>query len=245
VWGSFADISKGPAPGGTFNQPWGISLSPDGSFVYVTDVWNHRIQKFSAKGEFVTTWGYFGQAENPDAFWGPRDVVVDSNGRVIVTDTGNKRIVIFDADGNFISQFGSEGFSAGQFDEPVGLALDKDGNLYVADTWNQRIQVFSPDSAGSFTPALSWDVYTWSGQTWDNKPYLAADSEGHIFATDPEGSRVIEFTNKGDIIRFWGDFGTDSSSFDLAGAVTVDPEGGVWVTDTGNGRVMHFTLPPG
>ena len=35
-WGSFADIATGNAPQGTFNEPWGIAVGPDGS-VYVTD----------------------------------------------------------------------------------------------------------------------------------------------------------------------------------------------------------------
>ncbi|HNB54938.1 MAG TPA: hypothetical protein PK530_23515, partial [Anaerolineales bacterium] len=86
VWGSFADILQGSAPPGTFNQPWDVALSPDGAFVYVADTWNHRVQKFTANGEFVTMWGTFGQAETPDAFWGPRDVSVDASGNVFVTD---------------------------------------------------------------------------------------------------------------------------------------------------------------
>jgi uncharacterized protein (TIGR03663 family) len=243
VWGSFADIAQGEAPGGTFNQPWGIALGPDGS-VYVADIWNSRIQKFTPDGKFILMWGYFGQGETPTAFWGPRDVVVDSLGHVLVSDTGNKRIVIFDADGNFISQFGSEGFSPGQFSEPVGLAIDGQGRLYVADTWNQRIQVFTPDSGGNYTPLTSWDIYGWFGQSVDNKPYLAADDQGHVFATDPEAYRVLEFTSQGDILRYWGDYGLGTNSFGLAGAVAVDPLGGVWVSDTNNDRLMHFTLPP-
>jgi sugar lactone lactonase YvrE len=69
VWGSFADIAQGEAPPSTFYEPWGIAIGPDGS-VYVADTWNHRIQKFTAKGEFIKMWGYFGQAEQPDGFWG-------------------------------------------------------------------------------------------------------------------------------------------------------------------------------
>lgn len=84
-------------------------------------------------------WGYFGQAETPVALWGPRDVFVDSQGKVFVSDTGNKRIIIYDQDGNFISQIGSAGLAQGQFDEPVGLAIDNNNQLFIADTWNQRI----------------------------------------------------------------------------------------------------------
>ncbi len=59
-WGSFADIANGDAPGGTFNEPWGVAVAGDGS-IYVTDTWNHRIQKFNSNGEFITMWGIFGQ----------------------------------------------------------------------------------------------------------------------------------------------------------------------------------------
>jgi predicted membrane-bound mannosyltransferase/sugar lactone lactonase YvrE len=242
VWGSFADLAQGAAPGGTFFEPWGLAVAPDGS-VYVADTWNHRIQKFSPEGEFLTMWGFFGQAERPDAFWGPRDVVIDEEGRIIVSDTGNKRIVIFGPDGESIAEFGEEGFALGQFYEPVGLALDTDGNLYVADTWNQRIQSFSPDSLGSFQSLNSWDVFGWYGQSLDNKPFLAADDQVHIFATDPEGVRILEFTSEGEIVRYWGDYSLGNDGFSLVGGIEVDSQGDVWVTDAGNHRIMHFSLP--
>jgi uncharacterized protein (TIGR03663 family) len=241
-WGSFADLASGPAPGGTFYEPWGIAVGSDGS-VYVADTWNHRIQKFTAEGEFLTMWGYFGQAEQFDGFWGPRDVVVDAEGRVIVSDTGNKRIVIFGPNGEGIAEFGEEGYEPGQFYEPVGLAMDAEGILYVADTWNQRIQTFEPDGTGSFSPLDSWDIYGWYGQSLDNKPFLAADDQTHIFATDPEGVRVLEFTNEGEIVRYWGDYSVGSDGFALVGGIAIDPLGGVWIADTGNNRIMHFNLP--
>jgi DNA-binding beta-propeller fold protein YncE len=187
-------------------------------------------------------WGYFGTGEAPDALWGPRDVAVDSQGRVFVTDTGNKRVVVYDPDGNFITQFGTAGLEQGQFDEPVGLAIDNQGNIYITDTWNQRIQVFKEEN-GSFIPDRMWDIAAWYGQSLDNKPYIAVDPQGRVFTTDPEGYRVLEFDPEGKIIRYWGDFGTGPDAFGLVGSVTIDPNGRVWVTDTGNSRIMQFTLP--
>jgi DNA-binding beta-propeller fold protein YncE len=244
VWGSFAASTETTAaPPSTFNEPWGIAVGPDGS-VYVADTWNHRIQKFSPTGEFLTTWGYgISQTEDPLGFYGPRAVAVDGQGRVFVTDTGNKRVVVFDADGVFISQFGTTGMLPGEFDEPVGLAVDNDGILYVADTWNQRIQAFLPASDGTFSPLLQWDVVGWYGELLDNKPYLAVDGNGHIFAVDPEGYRVLEFTTQGAFVRYWGDYGTGMDGFDLPGSVTVATDGTLWVTDVNNSRVLHFTLP--
>jgi DNA-binding beta-propeller fold protein YncE len=211
--------------------------------VYVADTWNYRIQKFTSDGQFVKMWGTNGQGETPEAFWGPRDVAVDANNHVFVTDTGNKRVVEFDSEGNFITQFGQAGMDPGQFDEPVGLTIDSQGRVYVVDTWNQRIQVFTPDQSGNYQPTKTWDVAAWYGKSLDNKPYIAVDDKGHVFATDPEGYRVLEFTDQGEFVMYWGDAGTGSDSFGLAGSVAVDPKGGVWVSDAGNSRLMHFTLP--
>jgi predicted membrane-bound mannosyltransferase/DNA-binding beta-propeller fold protein YncE len=244
VWGKLGDVTTGQAPGGTFNQPWSVALGQDGS-VYVADTWNHRVQKFTQNGEFVKMWGYFGQAEKPDAFWGPRDIAVDGGGRIYITDTGNKRIVVFTPDGEFVTQFGAAGLGVGEFDEPVGLAIGPDGVVYVVDTWNQRIQTFSADESGNFKPLKQWPVNAWFGQSLDNKPYLAIGKNGHVFVSDPEAYRVLEFTNDGQIVRWWGDFGTGLDGFGMAGAPAVDADGSVWVTDAGNAssRILHFTLP--
>jgi DNA-binding beta-propeller fold protein YncE len=210
----------------------------------VTDTWNNRIQKFTADGKFIKMWGYFGQAEKPEAFWGPRGLAVDAAGRLFVTDTGNKRVVIFDADGNFVTQFGSVGLEAGQFDEPVGIAIDKEGRVYVADTWNQRMQVFSPDATGTvYTPLTSWNINGWNGQSLDNKPFVAVDDNQNVFVTDPEGYRVLEFNSQGTFLRTWGDYSTGTDGIGLASGIAIDSDGAVWVSDAGNNRLLRFILP--
>jgi len=245
TWGTFADLAKGQAPGGSFNEPWGIAVGKDGS-VYVSDTWNHRVQKFSADGKFQSMWGYFGQAEKPEAFWGPRGLAVDAQGRLYVVDTGNKRVVIFGPNGEPITSFGTSGFDAGQFDEPVGVALDKDGNVYVTDTWNQRIQVFQGDASGkTYIPLRSWDVSGWFGQSLDNKPFIAVDANSNVFITDPDVGRVLEFDSTGKFLRGWSDLIGDVPVLVMPAGVSVDANGGLWVTDASSSanRILHFNLP--
>lgn len=241
VWGSFADVQKGNAPGGTFNEPWGIAIGPDG-FVYVADTWNFRIQKFDPDGNFVKMWGYFGQAEKPEAFWGPRGLYIDHQNHIFVTDTGNKRVVVFDSEGNPITQFGTEGVDPGMFNEPVGITGDENGNIYVADTWNQRIQVFKPDENGSYQPVTNWEINGWNGESLDNKPFITVDQKGHLFAADPEGYRILEFTTSGEFLHTWGEYSQNQDGFGLVGGVAVDPDGNLWVCDAGNNRILHFNF---
>ena len=243
-WGIFADGVGTQIGSGTFNEPWGLAIAPDGS-VYVTDTWNHRVEKFTSAGKFITAWGTFGQGETPDSFYGPRGLAVDAEGRVYVTDTGNKRIAVFDAKGNFITDFGSGGFDPGLFDEPVGITVDKNGTVYVVDTWNQRIQTFIPietDGNLSFVPDKQWDVYGWFGQSLDNKPFIAVNDDLHVFVTDPDGYRVMEFDPNGSLVRVWDDLNSDSS-MGLPSGIAIDNDGHVWVTDSTNNRLRRYTLP--
>jgi DNA-binding beta-propeller fold protein YncE len=164
-----------------------------------------------------------------------------------VTDTGNKRVLVFDENGQYLSQFGSVGFELGFLDEPVGIAVDADGKVFVADTWNQRVQIFAPDPTITdqlvFRAMLAFDVAGWYGQSLENKPYIAVSPLGEVFVTDPEGYRVIEFTNDGQYVRSWGTYSAGTDGFGLAAGVAVAPDGRVWVSDAVNNRLLRFTLP--
>ncbi|MCZ7571992.1 MAG: TIGR03663 family protein [Ardenticatenaceae bacterium] len=241
AFGSFCNLADGSgcqrAGEGQFNEPWGVGVGPDGS-IYVADTWNHRIQKLDASGKFVRQWGSFvdtgGTLGAPGTFWGPRGIAVDGQGNVYVTDTGNKRVEKFDADGTFLAQYGGAGSGPGQFAEPVGIAIAPDGTIYVADTWNQRIQVFD----ANFTPLAQWPVRAWAGESVTNKPYIAAD-EQHVYITDPESYRVIEFNRDGTLSRVWGHYGSDPASFSLPTGIAAGGDH-VVVADGATNRVLLF-----
>jgi DNA-binding beta-propeller fold protein YncE len=246
-WGSFSGGDPlSSAPIDKLNEPWGIAVSPDGNYVFVTDTWNHRVIKFTSDGIPIKTWGYanFGQNSDPYGLWGPRGIAIDSNNHVFVVDTGNKRIIVYDTDGNYLAQFGTAGMEPGQFDEPVGIAIDTNGDVYVVDTWNQRVQVFTHlEGSLDYYPLNQWDVYGWFGNSLDNKPFITVSPQGNVYVTDPEGSRVIEFSPLGNFVSTWGDQGSDNSSFGILSGVAINSDGQIWVCDNGNNRLLRFTLP--
>jgi predicted membrane-bound mannosyltransferase len=240
TWGGFGESQAGGAEDGTFNEPWGIDVAPNGN-VYVADTWNHRIQWFSPTGAYLGSFGQEGLGDEPFSFWGPRDVAVDRQGRVYVADTGNKRIKVFDSEGNFVTQFGGPGYLPGLLDEPVGISIGADDRVYIADTWNQRIQVFSEISPQSFDAVQEWNIDAWYGQSLDNKPFLDAGPGNAICTTDPEGFRVLCFTFEGDFLLGWGgEFGEADYQFSLISGIALGPDGKVWVVDSSNHRVMRF-----
>ena len=115
------------------------------SHIYVADLGSPdtAVQKFTANGTFVTSWGSTGIGDGQ--FISPSGVGVDSKGNVYVGDFGyNDRVQKFDGNGNFITKWGSTGTADGQFDVPIGIAINSKGLVYVADNNNARVQIFAP-----------------------------------------------------------------------------------------------------
>jgi DNA-binding beta-propeller fold protein YncE len=183
--------------------------------------------------------GLFGIGETLTDFWGPRDVVIDSQGRVYVTDTGNKRIVVFDHEGNPLSILSmGPGSGEGQLNEPVGIAISEEGLVYVADSWNQRVATFTSDGLYH----SQWPIYGWYGKSLNNKPYISLDPSGRVFVTDPERYRVMVFHEDGELLFCFGGFGSDFGSFGLPVGLAYDNSNGIYVVDKGNDRFMHFVI---
>lgn len=62
---------------GQFAGPYGIAVASDGQ-IYVTDQFNHRVQRFTATGDFIFELGSFGSGDGQ--FNVPAGLAVDSDG---------------------------------------------------------------------------------------------------------------------------------------------------------------------
>jgi len=243
AWGSQGDCGAPTLAPATFCEPWGVAVGADGT-VYVADTWAHRVQRFSADGQFLGQWGSFGMSALGDplgqgAFYGPRAVAVAADGTVYVSDTGNKRVQVFSADGAFLREWGGGGSALGQLNEPVGLAVSPAGTLFVADSWNLRVQEMSGDG----TPLRAWPIMGWNNPQVEEKPYLAVDEAGRVIVSDPGHYRILVFDANGEYLYSFGQFGFDESSLGLPMGVAVGADGTLYVTDAVNDRVMVFDLP--
>ncbi len=240
VWGA-----EGSEPG-QFLSPRGIGVSPEG-YVYVADSQNHRIQKFTATGQFVTQWGTYGQCDQgtpePGTFCEPWDVAVGPDGSVYVADTWAHRIQKFTPDGEFITQWGTFGqFGMGNpegrsaFYGPRSIAVAPDGTVYVSDTGNKRVQVFDPD--GQF-------IREWGGGgaapgQLDEPMGVAVGPDGNIYVADTWNRRVQVLEPDGTPVTVWEIAGWDNTEADERPYLAVDDGERVYVSDPGHYRILVF-----
>ena len=148
---------------------------------------NHRVQKFTSDGQFVTKWGSDGGGDGQ--FDTPAGIAVDSSGNVYVVDKYNHRIQKFTSDGQFITKWGSWGSGDGQFIFPSGIAIDSSGYIYVTDTGNHRIQKFTSD--GQFV--TKWGSLGSNPGEFSYPRGIAVSSDGKVYVSDTGNNRIQVF----------------------------------------------------
>ncbi|MDB5310136.1 MAG: repeat protein [Gemmataceae bacterium] len=249
TWGT-----KGDKPG-EFYSPIGIAVGKKDE-VYVTDLNNARLQKFSADGK------YFG------GFDLPRDtpnrkscqaggIALDDKGRIYLSFMMQHKVAVYTEDGKLVREWGKRGTGDGEFNQPGGIVLGPDDTVAVADQCNHRVQTFTTE--GKFLG--KWGEHGGkpgqfggpdsAGSRFAGPHFLARDSKGQLYTTEGVLGRVQRFSPEGKPLAVWGDKGTQPGGFGglqtgyAKGtfgpiAVMVDRYDRVWVSSL-NDRVQAFT----
>jgi sugar lactone lactonase YvrE len=259
AFGSKCDLGQGEAAGcvdpdgagplefgdGQFNDPWGVAVGPSGE-IFVSDTWNHRIQRFSADGRFLGKWGHFGNAPiagtppvDETVFYGPRGITLGLEDDLVVADTGNKRLLSFSFTGEQLRVLGSGGPGPDQFDEPVGVETDADGTLVVADAWNQRVKRLDR----RYASIANWRVPDWQSEAVWDKPFLAVDESGLVYAGDPAGGRVWIFEPSGRLTATLVLPALENGTPRPIGIAIDRGASELLVVDQTGGRILVFELP--
>jgi sugar lactone lactonase YvrE len=179
-------------PQGTFSYPFSIFIDKDDK-VYVTDVINHDIQKFSPTGEFIKRIQV--ETSSGQEPFRPNDLYVLDDGRIVCTDAGNHRFLIIDQDGKILLSKGSRGGEPGQFVFPDGLTVTRDGIICVVDAINSRVQEF--DLEGNFIRSFGEPGQT--AGTFGRPKKIAEGEDGRLWVTDGMGNTVQIFTIEGEV----------------------------------------------
>jgi len=70
---------------------------------------------------------------------------------------------------------------------------------------------------------------------------VAADSNGVIYAADPNVHQVVQFSATGAVLARWGSAGTSNGQFELPEGLATDSDNNVYVADPERGDVQEFS----
>ena len=215
---------------GQCDRPCGVAVDREGN-ILVADGWNHRIQKFTAQGQFLKTVNY---SVAPIQFNLPTGIAFHD--KIFVADRRNQRVQILNSDLTLYSTFGKKGDGRGQFSTPWDIACDSTGKVYVADGENNRIQVFTAEGKflrmfgrhGQGRGELDWPIG------------VAIDTSNRVYVCEAGNHRISVFTAGGHFVTSFGKQGEGLGEFMEPRGLTVDSSGVVYVCDNYNGRIQMF-----
>ncbi len=136
------------------------------------------------------------------------------------------------ADYEFEKEFGSFGSSAGQFNDPRGVAVTSSNEIVLTESGNNRIQICTDQ--GSCTTFGSFGIET--GQ-FDRPRGVAVDNSGNIVIADRGNDRIQICTESGSCDDMGGS-GTAVGQFESPRGVAVNSQGQIVVADTENNRIQ-------
>jgi DNA-binding beta-propeller fold protein YncE len=257
---------RGSAPG-QFRSPRSLAVDVHGN-VYVEDVGNDRVQKFTGDGRFVSEVNVILSVD-------VGGMCVDPDGNILVGRFDE--IVKYSEDGDVIGSI-----SHRPLRQVWDVASNSDGNVYVSDRMNNMIHVFTPDGSLLTEWGGQWfhmfgmmgvdsddciyvtnftDIWKFSSDgeylkqwgDWYNGgdlgggtrfmdwPWdIAVDSEGYMYVTDVRFNCVRKFSADGIQVAIWGSEGTGNGQFKAPLGIAVDNAGNIYVADNNNTRIQKF-----
>ena len=210
---TWRDADSGPAP---------CPDSPAGSYIYVADQLNDRIQKFDAGGTFVCQWTGDYDLDGPGAR--PQAIAVDNQNNVYVNALG--RIDRYDQRGRYLGYWG-EGINAWD------IAIDSQGNFYMTDV--ASASVIKYDSAGNLV--AQWGGLGAGEGQFDSPTGIAIDSQNNVYVADRNNHRIQKFTSSGGYLGEWNATGQEADLWDFPDSVAVDSLGNSYATSI---RIYKF-----
>ncbi len=190
-----------------FYMPADIAFDSQGN-IYILDSGNHRIQKFSPDGKYLTTIGQQGQG--PGEFQYPQSLSLDSEGNLYISDMGNRKIHVLKPGGGELHTLQLTDLELGNIRltsagkivmggggglmmiGPGGMNEDQDlGKLLtVLDSEGKVVQEFGE----------KLDYKDFLMNRSGNRYHFAVDKAGNVYVSFDVQNRIEKFSPKGKLL---------------------------------------------
>ncbi len=247
-------------------NPHDLKLSPDGQYLFVSDVGNNRVVALDPNTlVFIAAFGADHQS-------GTHDIDFDASGRAYVADTHNNRVTIYEMNGTQASLIGQiderirgpEGvlvhpsgmiYVAGAWSNnvvayrdgnvvaelkglssPHDLELAPSGDIWLADAGNDRMLLLSPEL--KIKQELKGEPYNFSGVRYqDTLP------DGTLIAADKYNHQVKVIGPSGKLLLVLGTGRAEKGPGKFKTPEGVEVKGDMlWLSDSGNDRVVRYQI---
>ncbi len=201
---------------------------------------NHRIQKFTSKGEYIASAGLYGTGDGQLKY--PYGIAIDEKDVLYVIDAFNHRIQKFNSDLKFISKWGSQEAIGIKLYMPHEIAIAKDGNIILSDRQNHRIAVFSKDGSLIKRFGEYGEGNDAKGGQFSEPHGIAVSSAGDIFVCDRYNFRVQKFNSDLKYQTQWLTSGSNDNSQYFPLGIAVLADGSVFIADHYSHSIQKFKL---
>ena len=266
AWASDLVVEYQLASTTALSNPHDVKLSPDGRYLFVSDVGNNRVVLLDPETlDFVAEFGSDHQS-------GTHDVDFDAQGKAYVADTHNNRVTIYRMAGTQATLTGElkgrvrgpEGVlnysngtvyvagawsgnvvayrngqvvnELGGLSSPHDLVETADGNIWLSDSGNSRVLLVSPEL--KILRELSRSAYDFNGVR-----YMDVLGDGTLVAADKNNHQVKFISHDGTLLLVLGSGKREQGPDKFATPEGVAVKGHtIWFSDSGNDRVVKYTV---
>ena len=207
---------------GSFNRPFGITLSPSGD-LFASSTYSNVVKVYDINGTYLRDFNVGMRAFN----------LAFSGDNLVVAGGENHKLKIFETNGTLVKTIGTGSASnaPGEFNWNQGVTVDAGGDVHVSCRENDRIQVF--DINGTYKRTYGF---------YAPNTFVPSDikltQEDTFLITDSSTDRIYEFDENGSYLSTIASRGVgDGQIFDPRELALI-PGGRVAVADYSNHRIQ-------
>jgi DNA-binding beta-propeller fold protein YncE len=146
------------------------------------------------------TWTFGATDQQDGTFFGPNDIAIMPDGRIVVSDWVNQQVQVFSPTFQFLTRFGKPGGGEQENNDMLSVAVSHDGRIFSADIFS-AVKEFGNDYQFIRRHNFASGAEDDPNFRRFNFPHLSFDrttQDNYIYVADQNNNRVLRLTRMGD-----------------------------------------------